>query len=309
MAELAIGAAEPRRGGLALRRPRLPRLLGLALLAPSLVFLAVFTYWPVVLVTWQSLRVAPRSGAAVFGLGNYQAIFADPAFAHALWNNLIYAIGTTAPSLALALAFALALAAATRINTLLRSILFLPVLIPLVAAASIFLFIFLPGVGLLDYHLARLGLAGANWIGDPDIALYSLMVLSIWKNAGYYMLFFLAGLQAIPPEAYEVALIDGAGFWQRLRFVTLPYLRPTIAFVLVIALLNIVTQVDHIFVLTKGGPSDSTSLLLFYVYQEAVERYEPGKAAAATVVTLALLLALSALSLQRLERDRMAQDP
>jgi sn-glycerol 3-phosphate transport system permease protein len=306
MAELVIGAASIRRWP-DLRQSRPRNLLGLALLLPSLLFLGLFTYWPVVQVVWQSLRIAPRTGQAVFGLGNYQALAADPAFRRALSNNIVYAVGTIGPSLLLALAFALALAGSGRINTVLRSLLFLPVLIPLVAAASIFLFIFLPGVGLLDYYLAKLGMQGANWIGDPDIALFSIIGLTVWKNAGYYMLFFLAGLQAIPPEAYEITRIDGASFWQRLRYVTLPYLEPTIAFVLVIALLNVVTQVDHIFVLTKGGPADSTNLLLFYVYQQAVERYDVGKAAAATVVALALLLALAGLALRRMERNLEAR--
>jgi sn-glycerol 3-phosphate transport system permease protein len=194
------------------------------------------------------------------------------------------------------------------VNAALRAILFLPVLIPLVAASSLFLFIFLPRVGLLDHYLAKLGVSGANWLGDPDIALWSLMGLTIWKNAGYYMLFFLAGLQGIPEESYEAARLDGAGPWQRLRYVTLPYLRPTLSFVSVIALLNAVTQVDHIFILTKGGPSDSTNLLLFYVYQQAVERYDVGRAAAATVVSLALLLALSSTSLRRMEHQAEAED-
>lgn len=278
----------------------LPRhLLGIALLAPSLVFLGLFTYWPLAQVTWQSVHEEMRGRSTFVGLRNFRVLFDDPAFQHALANNLIYAFGTVVPSLVLALSFALALKQSTQLNTLLRSIFFLPVLVPLVAVASLFLFIFLPGIGLIDHYLARLGMQGANWIGDPDIALYSIMGLTIWKNAGYYMLFFLAGLQAIPPEAYEAAIIDGASPWQKLRYVTLPYLRPTIAFVFVIALLNVVTQVDHIFVLTKGGPSDSTNLLLFYVYQQAVERYDLGKAAAATIVSLIFLIALSTLSLRQ----------
>ncbi|NNM74990.1 sugar ABC transporter permease [Enterovirga sp. DB1703] len=283
-------------------------LLGLALLAPSLVFLGLFTYWPVLQVLWQSLHAEARRQTVFVGLGNYRALFADPAFAAALVNNLVYALGTVVPSLVLALGFALALSSSTRLNAALRAILFLPVLIPLVAASSLFLFIFLPQVGLLDHYLAKLGVQGANWLGDPDVALWSLMGLTIWKNAGYYMLFFLAGLQGIPEESYEAARLDGANSWQRLRYVTLPYLRPTLSFVAVIALLNVVTQVDHIFILTKGGPSDSTNLLLFYVYQQAVERYDLGKAAAATVVSLALLLALSATSLRRMERRTDAEE-
>ena len=107
----------------------------------------------------------------------------------------------------------------------------------------------------------------------------------------------------MPADAYEAAILDGAGPWQRLRYVTLPYLKPTIGFVLVIGLLNVVTQVDHVFVLTKGGPSDSTNLLLFYVYQQAVETYDAGRAAAGTLVMLALLLVVTASSLRTLERS------
>lgn len=280
----------------------LPRhMLGVALLAPSLLFLGLFTYWPLAQVAWQSVHQERRGQSTFLGLGNFRALFADAAFQHALVNNLVYAIGTVVPSLVLALAFALALKSSSQVNTLLRSIFFLPVLVPLVAVASLFLFIFLPGVGLIDHYLAKLGIQGANWIGDPDIALYSIMALTVWKNAGYYMLFFLAGLQAIPPEAYEMAVIDGANSRQRLRHVTLPYLRPTIAFVFVIALLNVVTQVDHIFVLTKGGPSDSTNLLLFYIYQQAVEHYDTGKAAAATLISLAFLIAISSVSLRQMD--------
>jgi sn-glycerol 3-phosphate transport system permease protein len=286
-------------------RPRRATLLAFALLAPSLIFLALFTYWPVVQLAWQALHNQQRAGGPQLfvGLDNLLKLFADAAFHKALANNLIYAFGTVIPSLVLALGFAMALAQSSRVNALIRSLFFLPVLIPLVAAASIFLFLFLPGVGLIDYHLAKLAISGPNWLGDPDVALYSIMGLTIWKNAGYYMLFFLAGLQAVPADAYEAAVLDGANPWQRLRYVTLPYLKPTIGFVLVIGLLNVVTQVDHVFVLTKGGPSDSTNLLLFYVYQQAVESYDAGRAAAGTLVMLALLLAITASSLRTLERS------
>lgn len=286
-------------------RPRRATLLAFAMLAPSLLFLALFTYWPVVQVLWQSLHGQVRVGGpqAYVGAQNFLKLFADPAFRKALANNLVYALGTVIPSLVLALGFAMALARSSRVNALFRALFFLPVLIPLVAAASIFLFLFLPNIGLIDYHLAKLAISGPNWLGDPDVALWSIMALTVWKNAGYYMLFFLAGLQAVPADAYEAAILDGAGPWQRLRYVTLPYLKPTIGFVLVIGLLNVVTQVDHVFVLTKGGPSDSTNLLLFYVYQQAVENYDAGRAAAGTLVMLALLLVVTASSLRTLEHS------
>ncbi len=305
MAQAVFTAEKARQWSAPRWRPRRSTVHAFAMLAPSLLFLALFTYWPVVQVLWQSLHGQVRVGGpqAYVGPQNFLKLFADPAFRKALANNLVYALGTVIPSLVLALGFAMALARSGRVNALFRALFFLPVLIPLVAAASIFLFLFLPNVGLLDYHLAKLALSGPNWLGDPDVALWSIMALTIWKNAGYYMLFFLAGLQAVPADAYEAAILDGAGPWQRLRYVTLPYLKPTIGFVLVIGLLNVVTQVDHVFVLTKGGPSDSTNLLLFYVYQQAVENYDAGRAAAGTLVMLALLLAVTASSLRTLERS------
>jgi len=273
------------------------------LLAPSLLFLAAFTYWPIGQVIGQSLTITTFGTDAVgFGLGNFRRLLADASFGHALANNLFYALGTILPSVALALALAVGLQDATRFNAALRTVVFFPVLLPLVAAAALFMFVFLPGIGLLDYHLAKLGVPSTNWLGNPDIALWSLVGLTVWKNAGYYMLFFLAGLQAIPLDLYEAARIEGAGPWARFRRITLPLLGPTMAFVLVIALVNVITQVDHVVVLTEGGPSDSTNLLLFYIYQQAHENYDYGKAAAATVLSVAGLLALSFLSLRTLER-------
>jgi sn-glycerol 3-phosphate transport system permease protein len=178
----------------------------------------------------------------------------------------------------------------------------LPMLIPLVAAASLFIFIFLPGAGLLDHYLGFIGLAETNWLGDPSLALGSVIAITVWKNTGYYMLFFLAGLAGVPEELIDAAKIDGAGPVQRFFRVTLPLLGPTLAFVLIIALLNVLTQVDHVIVMTQGGPSDSTMLVLYYIYQQAHQNYDAGLASAATVVSVAFLFALSTMSLRSLER-------
>jgi sn-glycerol 3-phosphate transport system permease protein len=273
-----------------------------ALLLPSGIFLLAFTYWPVLKVALASLTVRTFGGTARWGIDNYARLFADPHFATAARNNLVYAAGTIVPSLALALLFALGLRETTRVTALLRTLLVLPLLIPLVAAAALFVFIFLPGGGLLDYYLARLGLAETNWLGDPSLALGSIIAITVWKNTGYYMLFFLAGLAGIPPELIDAARIDGAGPLQRFVHVTLPLLGPTLAFVLVIAVLNVLTQVDHVIVMTQGGPSDSTSLLLYYIYQQAHQNYDIGLASAATVVSVGFLFALSIVSLRTLER-------
>lgn len=276
------------------------------LLAPSLVFLGLFTYLPIVRVAIESLYDTPHATgvkeATFVGLGNFARVLADPAFRQAAFNNLVYAVGTLVPTLVLALAFALAVRRSTRFSAVLRTMFFFPSLVPLVAAASLFFFIFLPGVGLLDYYLAKVGLSGPNWLGDSDVALWSVIGLTVWKNAGYYMLFYIAGLQNIPRDTVEAAMIDGANAWQRLRYVILPALLPTTSFVVVIALIQLLTSVDHVIVLTHGGPSNATNLLLYYIFQSAHENFDYGKAAAATLMSVAALLAISFTSLHVMER-------
>lgn len=286
----------------AVRPHRRPAWVPYALLLPSGVFLLAFTYWPVLQVLVGSLNVRTFGGTAHWGFGNYARLSADPHFLNAIRNNLTYAAGTIIPSLVLALLFAVGLRESTRIAALLRTLIVLPLLIPLVAAASLFTFIFLPGAGLLDYYLAHLGFGETNWLGDPSLALGSIIAITVWKNTGYYMLFFLAGLAGLPQELLDAAKIDGANAMQRFLRVTLPLLGPTLAFVLVIAVLNVLTQVDHVIVMTQGGPSDATSLLLYYIYQQAHQNYDIGLASAATVVSVAVLFALSVASLRTLER-------
>lgn len=233
------------------------------LLAPLLLLLAGFTYLPILRVTLRSLLEQQLNAPARRGLGNFARLFADPHFATVAGNSVAYALGTVGPSLVLALGFALALGGSGRVAAVLRTAVALPMLIPLVATAAIFAFILLPGGGLLDSWFARLGLADANWQGDPSLALLSVIVLSVWKNTGYYMLFFLAGLAGMPRELHEAAALDGAGAWTRFHRITLPLLGPTTAFLLPVAVVNAVTQVDHVVLLTQGGPGNSTNLLLY----------------------------------------------
>jgi len=298
--ERALGAgARP----LTAARRRSPRWLPvIALLAPSLLFLALFTYGPVLRVLGESLMVGRFAGDHAIGLGNYRRLFDDPHFARAALNNLIYAAGTIIPILVLALALALALRETDRFTALLRTLVVMPLLIPLVAAAALFSFILLPGDGLLDFYLRRLGLGMVNWLGDTDLALGAVIAITVWKNTGYYMLFFLAGLAGVPQDLIDAATIDGAGAWRRLRAITLPLLGPTFGFVVPIALLNALTQVDHVVTMTQGGPSDATNLLLYYIYQQAAQNYDTGLAAAATVISVAALLSLSLISFRFIER-------
>ena len=273
-----------------------------ALLAPAIVFLAAFTYWPIVRVLGDSFLVGRFAGQHAIGLDNYRRLFADAHFARAAWNNAFYASGTIVPSLVLALLFALALRDRSWLITALRTLVAMPLMIPLVAAAALFSFIMLPGEGLLDFYLAKLGVSAVNWLGDTDLALGSMVAITVWKNTGYYMLFFLAGLAGVPQDLIDAARIDGAGAWRRVRSIVLPLLGPTFGFVVPITLLNALTQVDHVVTMTQGGPSDATNLLLYYIYQQAAQNYDTGLASAATVVSVAALLAVTVISFRVLER-------
>ncbi len=272
------------------------------LLVPSLVFLFAFTYWPLIQVLERSFVDQAFGRAASWGVGNYARLFADPHFSRASWNNLVYAAGTIVPSVILALGFALRLRETTLFTMTLRTLVVLPLLIPLVAAAALFTFVFLPGEGLLDWYLAPLGLRAVNWLGSPSLALGAVAAITVWKNTGYYMLFFLAGLAGVPAELLDAARIDGAGALSRFRHVTLPMLGPTFGFVLPMALVNALVQVDQVVTVTQGGPSDSTNLLLFYIYQQAEQNHDAGLAAAATVISVAVLLSLTVASLRSMER-------
>jgi sn-glycerol 3-phosphate transport system permease protein len=279
------------------------RLTAFWLLAPSLFFLFLFTYVPILQALLQAVTLEGFGGKfAGYGIGNFRRLFADHAFWKALSNNVVYGVGTVAPSIALAVVLGVVLQETTRLNALFRTVIVFPVVLPLVAVATLFAFVLMPGVGLLDYHLAKLGIASSNWLGNPDTALYAIIGLSIWKNAGYYMLFVLAGLQGVAPELHEAAKLDGAGALTRFWRITLPLVKPTLAFIAVIAIINVVTQIDHVIVLTGGGPSESTNILLNYIFQAAHEQADTGRAAAATIVSVAGLLALSVASLKTLER-------
>lgn len=272
------------------------------LLLPSLAFLIAFTYFPILQVAARSLLVQRFGAVGSIGLGNFVRLFGDAAFAQAAGNTALFAIGTIVPSIGLAFGFALALQGPGALVSLLRALFVLPMMVPLVAAATLFTFLLLPGDGLVDHYLAGLGLGMTNWLGDPALALGSICAITVWKNAGYYMLFFLAGLAGVPRELHEAATLEGASAWERTRYVTLPLLGPTFAFVLVIAAVNVLVQVDHVIVMTSGGPSGSTNLLLSYIYQQAQQNNDPGLAAAATVVSVACLLGLALISLRTLER-------
>lgn len=282
------------------------RLLPWLILSPSLLFLALFTWFPLARSVYDSLfdtRMAAGGEAPFVGAQNVLRLFADEAFWQSLVNNLVYLLLTVVPGVALALLLAVALWENHRVNRWLRTAFFFPMIVPMVSAAAVWLFIFMPGMGMLDYYLAKLvGPLNNNWLGNRGSALYALALIGVWKFAGYYMLFFLAGLQGIPASAREAAMMEGASGAQIFFKVTLPLLRPTLSFVVTTALIYSITQIDHVAVMTHGGPDNATSVLLYYIQNLAWETHDLGKASAATFLTLAGLFAFSFLNLKLLER-------
>ncbi|MFM2486865.1 carbohydrate ABC transporter permease [Celerinatantimonas yamalensis] len=274
------------------------------LLLPTLVFLGLFTYLPFVRSVIDSLFDTRLVNHVHFvGWANYQRLFADPVFWQASYNNVIYIVMTLVPSLLLALALALLLQRNTRFNQGLRAVIFMPMVLPLVSVATLFLFVYLPSMGLLDYYLSQLfGWMNTNYLGLKSSALIAMAALGVWKFTGYYMLFFLAGLQAIPDEVIDAARMEGANRFQIFYSVTLPLLRPTINFVVTVAFIYAVTQIDHVAVMTQGGPDQSTNVLLYYITQLATQTNDYGKASAATFVLLVVMMAVTVFNLRMLEK-------
>jgi len=284
-----------------MRRTLFPYLI----LLPTLIFLFLFTYYPLFQSATDSLFDSRLSSDAppFVGLQNYLRLIQDSVFWRALLNNLAYILMTVVPGIILALLLAVALWENTSLNRWLRTAFFFPMIIPLVSAATLWLFIFMPGMGLLDYYLAKVfGPMNNNYLGMSNSALIALSVIGVWKFAGYYMLFFLAGLQSIPASAREAALMEGASRPQVFFYITLPLLRPTISFVVTIALIYSITQIDHVAVMTQGGPNNATTVLLYYIQSLANDTHDLGKASAATFLTLVLLFGFSMLNLRVLER-------
>ncbi len=269
------------------------------LLLPTALFVALFTAWPVLLSAYQSLfrqrmNIARFREPVFVGLGNYRGLFSDPYFRQIIANTVRYALGTVPISILLGLLFALLVNRRMRGVGLFRLAFFHPMVLPMVSAATIWMFFFTPGYGLFNAALRALGYGGPeNWTGNPSLALLAVIIVAIWKNSGYYMIFYLAGMQNLPADVYEAAALDGASDWQTLWKITLPLLRRTTVFITTIAFIDAFRTIDHIFVLTGGGPSRASTVLLFELWLQRFEYQDIGVSAAITVIFVLVLLAFT----------------
>src|SRR5215510_13737153 len=277
---------------------------GWLLLLPAMALLALFTHWPALATLIDSFYSTPRPRrpAAFVGLDNYQAMLVDPVFWRALVNNLWFALGTIPASIALALVMALWVNDRIAGRAAVRMAYFTPTVLPMIAVANIWLFFYTPQYGLLEQVLALFGVPAHNWLGSTETALACVIVVAIWKEAGFFMIFYLAALQQISPSLAEAAALEGASRWTFFRRVQFPLLMPTTLFVLVNAVINAFRMVDHIVVMTRGGPDNATTLLLYYIYQVGFNFWDTTYAAALTGVLLAILASLALLQYGVLER-------
>jgi ABC-type sugar transport system permease subunit len=240
-------------------------------LLPSLVFLVVFTHYPIAKSLWSSLfKWNLANPEAIWtGLNNYRRLLEDDLFWLVLRNTAFYAIGTVIPSVSLALFLAVFANEKIRGLSIFRSAIFYPTIIPMAAAAMVWVWIYADGYGLINYYIRQLGMQSVPWINSLEWALPALMVVGIWKYVGYYMIIFLAGLQLIAFELYEAATIEGANPWTKFWRITFPLISPTTFFVVIIAIINSFQSIDQVYIMTQGGPANATNVIVYYIYENA----------------------------------------
>lgn len=262
-------------------------------LAPALALLAVFVLWPIAYLFYLSFTAGnfTRSGPQWIGLRNYWRLLLDPDFWQVLGNTAYFTVATVLPSLIIPLGLAVLLNRSFALRGLLRTAYFIPSITSVVAVGLGWRWLFQtegPANGLL----ALLGLEPIPWLASVTWAMPVLILLSSWKQLGFNMVVFLAGLQTIPVSRYEAAELDGANHWQQFWHITLPGLRPTLVFATITTAIFTLRSFEQVYVVTGGGPLNSTNLLVYYVYEQAFAQFDFGYAAAAATLLLALTLLL-----------------
>jgi multiple sugar transport system permease protein len=279
---------------------------GLVFIAPFLLAFALFLLWPLV----QGLRLSLTDediaglGGDFVGFDNYSEAFRDEAMWDSLWNTVYFTLLSTPPLVLLGLGLALLVHHLRFADWLWRLSFFAPFMLPSTVVAFIWVWMYQPGFGLLDQWLADLGVdTRVGWLTDTAYAMPSIVLTTLWWTVGFNFLLYLAALQAIPQHLYEAAELDGAGPWQRLRYVTLPMLRRTTGLVAVLQVLASMKVFDQVYLMTGGGPDLSTRPAIEYVYDVGFTGYRVGYASAVSYILFALILVISLVQL-RLTRVR-----
>jgi ABC-type sugar transport system permease subunit len=285
-------------------------LTGWAFAAPFVILFGIFLAFPILasfLLSFTSFGLrdlANPIGATFVGLKNYIDLLGDAKFWTSLFNTFYFVVVGVPVTLALGLLIANALnRGVTRFRTAFRVGYYLPVITSIVAIAVVWRFLLNPDVGLVNMLLAAVGINGPAWLADPVLAMPSIIAMAVWRNLGFAMVVFLAGLQAIPASLYEAASIDGAGRWQAFRFVTIPMLRPTILFMTVITTIGYLQLFEEPFVMTKGGPLDKTLSVTMYMYQQGFTFFHQGYASALAYILFIIVATIAFLQFKFLRSD------
>ena len=267
-------------------------------IAPNFIGFAVFTLGPIIMALGMAFMKWDGNNPAEFvGLQNFSQIFSDPRFIASLRNTLIYAVFTVPFTLVIALFLAILLNQKIHGRNFFRTVAFFPYVASLVAVAAVWNMLFTPAKGgIVNQLFIHMGLQPLKWAAAPATVLLTIIMFSIWKNTGYYMVIYLAGLQGINTELYEAASLDGANKWQMFRYVTVPQLRPTTFFVTIILTINCFKVYDIVYMLAGGSNgivNQSASVLVYYIYDESFRNWRLGNASAAALVLFAIVLAIT----------------
>ncbi len=268
-------------------------------LTPALILLGVFVIGPIGYLFYLSFTNGSftKEGTTWVGLKNYLRLILNPDFSQVMWNTAYFTIATVIPSIVIPLGLAVLLNSNIILRGFLRTSYFLPSIISLVAAGLGFRWLF-QNEGPVNALLNSVGIESISWLSSTVWAMPVIILLSIWKQLGFNMVVFLAGLQAIPVSRYEAAELDGANSWEQFWFVTLPGLRPTLIFSTITTVIFTLRSFEQVYVISGGGPLNSTNLLVYYIYQEAFGQFDFGYAAAAATVLLAITMVLVYFQLQ-----------
>lgn len=276
------------------------------LVLPCLLFLSFFVLYPALQSIYLSFHDIDPFSKAVFPVGwdHYRELVQSTEYWQSFKVSLLFTLLTVPVSIVASLGIAVMLDARPFVQGFFRTIFLLPVGISPAMAAMLWVFLYNPTAGYLNYFLSLFGLNGPSWITDPSWALFAVAIATVWKEIGFNIIFFLAALAAVPSELKEAAVIDGAGPWRRFRHVTLPMISPTVFFVATVSVIHAFESFGQIHILTKGGPADATNVLVYKLYRDAFENFRTGFASAQAVLLFIMILALTVFQF-RVARSRV----
>lgn len=281
------------------RRKRKQTLVAYSFIAPNFIGFAIFTLGPIILAFIIAFTEWDGNNAMRFiGFQNFMTIFSDDRFMSALKNTLVYSVFTVPITLAMALGLAILLNQPIKGRNFFRTVTFFPYVASLVAVAAVWNMLFTPAKGGIVNQLLMnvLKMAPSKWAAAPKTVMLTIIMFSVWKNMGYYMVIYLAGLQGISEDLYEAASLDGANALQRFRYVTIPQLRPTTFFVTIILTINCFKVYDIVYMLAGGSNgiiNKSAIVMVYYIYEEAFRNWKLGQASASAIVLFVIVLAIT----------------